>query len=179
MKRILSTAAVVLVAFLMGCGKDNPVKPMQPGPKYLPSSTPLNVLYNLQRAYTSRDSTGYDSLFAADYTGSSTDQSDNSQLTFSKSDEALHIQFLANQASITSIDLQFPPGLVRYTDLGDPPGWATVSTASMHLEINTSATSYAIYPNETIDFKFRPTMPSPGSPTDTTWHIVRWLELAP
>jgi hypothetical protein len=28
MKRILSTAAVVLVAFLMGCGKDNPVKPV-------------------------------------------------------------------------------------------------------------------------------------------------------
>jgi hypothetical protein len=179
MKRILSTAAVVLVAFLMGCGKDNPVKPAQPALKYLPSSTPFNTLENLRRAYINRDSTGYNMLFDVNYIGSSTDQSDHTTITLSRSDEARHIHFLANDASITSIDLQFPPGLVRFTDLADPPGWATVSISSPHLDIEDGASSLAIYANETMDFKFLPTSPSPGSPTDTTWHIVRWQEVSP
>jgi len=32
---------------------------------------------------------------------------------------------------------------------------------------------------EYIEFRFKPTAPSPGSPTDTTWHIVRWTEVVP
>jgi len=179
MKRITTAAAVVLLTFFAGCGKDNPVKPIQQGPKFLASSTPFNVLFNLKQAYTSRDSTGYDSLFDVTYTGTSIDQSDATVLNFTKSDEARHIHFLANEPSITSVVLDFPPILTRYTDLGDPPGWATVSTSPQHLEINTSFTSYAIHPNETMVFKFLPTTPSPGSPTDTTWHIVRWQELSP
>ena len=179
MKHVASAAVAVLLAFLVGCSKDNPVKPVQPGPKYLPSSTPLNTLENLRRAYTTRDSTGYDSLFDVEYTGSSIDQSDQSNIVLSKSDEARHINALARTTTITNITLSFPPNLVRFADLGDPPGWATVSVASLRLEITDGDLSLAIRANETMDFKFRPTTPSPGSPTDTTWHVARWIEVAP
>lgn len=174
--------AWALLAAISGCGKDNPVKPQIQPPKYLPSSTPQNTLENLRRAYTSRDTTGYDSLFAISYTGTSVDNTalgGGAVLNFTKSDEERHIGALARTTSITSIILQFPPALSRYTDAGDPPGWATVQVSSPRIEIYGNSISMGIHSNETMDFKFAPTSPSPGSPTDTTWKIVSWVELAP
>ncbi len=173
--------AWIFLAAISGCGKDNPVKPQIQQPKYLPSSTPQNTLENLRRAYTSRDSMGYDSLFDGSYTGSSIDQSGPSpvMLTFTKGDEARHIGSLARTVSISSIALQFPPALSRFRDAGDPPGWETVDMSSMRLEIDDNSTSLDTGSNELIEFKFKPTSPSPGSPTDTTWKIIQWIEVKP
>jgi len=177
MNRSAFATAFVLLAFLAGCGKDNPVKPQITQPKYAPSSTPQNTLHNLQIAYTTRDSSGYDSLFDAAYLGASFDPITHAILTFSKTDESLHIRALARTTSITNISLNFPPVLPRYTDASDPPGWATVSVIGPTLEIDDSPTSIALPQGETMQYKFRPTSPSPGSPTDTTWHIIGWTEL--
>ncbi|HZE19224.1 MAG TPA: hypothetical protein VE402_03805 [Candidatus Angelobacter sp.] len=177
MKVFASTAALLVLVAITGCGKSNPVKPPLPQPKYAPSSTPSNVLRNLQIAYSTRDSSGYDSLFDAAYVGTSFDRISVNVLSFTKGDESRHIRALAMTHTITSISLVFPPALLRYTDSADPPGWATVPVNGMTLEINDSPTSLNLPSGETMEFKFHPIAPSPGSPTDTTWHIVRWSEL--
>jgi len=169
--------ACLLLGAMMGCGDDNPVKPPNPGPKYLASSTPQNTLENLRRAYTTRDSTGYDSLFDPRYQGTSI-QSGMPLIAFTYSDERRHIGALANAASITSVELFFPP-LTRTTDLGDPPGWATIQVQNVLLQVNDGTSSLNLEPDETMEFKFAPTTPSAGSPTDTTWHVIRWTEIAP
>ncbi len=180
MKGIASILAVILLATLSGCGDDNPVKVI-PQPQYLPSSTPQNTLENLRRAYTARDTTGYDSLFDAAYIGTSVDPSGPIPvpLTFTKADEALHIRALARRVPAVAIDLRFQPAVFRFTDAADTLGWTTLSVSSPVLAIEDGPTFFVIHSNETMEFKFRPTTPSPGSPTDTTWKIVRWSEVAP
>ena len=179
--RAAIAGAWILLAAISGCGKDNPVKPQIPQPKYLPSSTPQNTLENLRRAYTTRDSTGYDSLFDAAYVGTSIDQSDPSPvaLTFSKGDEASHIRFLASRVPAPTITLQFPPTLTRFRDAADPPGWETVDVSSSRVGIEDGPNFFETASNEAMAFKFAPTSPALGSPTDTTWKIIRWSEVAP
>ena len=176
MKRIF---AVVLLIALAGCG-GNKLIPPSPGPKYLPSSTPLNVLRNMQIAYSTRDSTAYDSLFDAAYVGTSIDNTPPGPmlLSLTKADEVQHIGALARQISISSVRLQFPPTLLRSRDVSDPQGWATIQLNSLILEIDDTPATLSIGNSESMEFKFIPTAPAPGSPTDTTWHIVRWIEIA-
>ena len=53
--------------------------------------------------------------------------------------------------------------------------------SGLRLEIDDGsiATSYFIASDrETMEFKFIPTSPDSTSPTDTTWKIVRWSEVA-
>lgn len=173
----LVIATAVLPALMGGCGDDNPVKPGQQ-PKYLDSSTPQNVLFNLVRAYTSRDSAGYDSLFDAAYAGTSIDNSDpGPPLSFTKADEMLHIGALARTATISNVALTFGPNPIRFTDSGDSAGWASVQATNPAIIIVDGPDAFFTGPNEFMLFKFRPTTPAPGSPTDTTWKIVRWSEV--
>jgi len=180
MRVFASTAALILLAAITGCGKSNPVKPPLPQPKYAPSSTPQNALYNLRLAYATRDSSGYDSLFDAAYVGTSIDQSDPTPalITFTKADESLHIRALAQRSTISTISFVFPATLRRDTDAADTLGWATVDMYPFQIEIEDGPTSFIVGPLEYMSFKLRPVTPSPGSPTDTTWHIVRWTEAA-
>jgi hypothetical protein len=177
--RFANVGASIFVAALAGCGDDPPTKPAAPA-SFLPASTPQNVLGNLALAYTRRDSLAYDSLFDAAYVGTSVDQSDPSPVvyTFNKADESLHIRALARRSTIVSVNIQFPPNLSRFYDFADTLGWATVQTSGTTLQIDDGAFYYAVGSNETMEFKFKPMTPSPGSPTDTTWHIVRWTEIA-
>jgi hypothetical protein len=169
--------ACLLLAVMMGCGKDNPVMPKNPGPKYPPSSTPQLTLESMAMAYSSRDSTGYDSLFDAAYAGVSFDPVSMVALNFTKADEAQHIAALARTHSIVSAVFQAPPNLVRERDGADPPGWATITVQNVLVEVTDNVNTLTIIPSETMEFKFAPTTPSLGSPTDTTWHIIRWIEL--
>jgi hypothetical protein len=175
--RFMVLGSCLLLGALTGCGSDNPVNPQPPGPKYLASSTPQNTLENLRRAYTTRDSTGYDSLFDAGYVGTSYDPSNLNPLTFTRADEKRHVAALAHATSVTSVLLYFPPTVIRETDGADPPGWATISMQNMQLSIEDTPSSLNLVPGGTWEFKFAPTTPSVGSPTDTTWHVVRWTEL--
>ena len=169
--------SALVVTALAGCGGDNAVKPIPPGPPhYLSLSTPQNVLTNLKLAYELRDSTGYDSLFDPSYVGASYDPFTLNPITFSRTDEKHHVAALAKITTISSINLTFPPVLTRETDVSDPPGWATIRMQNVLIEISDEPNTYTITPNLSQEFKFAPTTPSAGSPTDTTWHIVSWAE---
>ena len=176
--RATLTAVILLIA-VAGCGGKKTTGPrenLRPYRPYLVPATPKSVLYNMQIAYSNRDSIAYKSLFDSLYAGLSTDQSDGSMLNFTKADEAQHIAALARSRSITMCSITFPPSLQWFTDSGDPAGWATIQIYPVVIQIDDNPTSMTTGPNETMEFKFVPTTPAAGSPTDTTWKIIRWSE---
>ena len=183
--------AIALCAVLLaGCGKkDKIVGPEPPGsPTYPKLSSPVNVLRALEQAYEARDSVEFKLLYNDTlYKGTSIDQSNPGspiRYTFYKADEVRHVAALAKNFGITKIDLIYPPVLDRFTDLSDPQGWATIQvlpSSGLRLEINDAYTStaYSIASDrESFEFKFIPKSPDSSSPTDTTWQIVRWSEVA-
>jgi hypothetical protein len=168
---------VALLIALAGCG-DKKVTGPAPGPGPPLPSTPINILTILSIAYSHRDTTECKLLYDDNYVGTSTDQSDGSSLTFSKANEVGHVGALARNHLITTVLLQFPPGLTRFTDAGDPPGWATIQVLNLNLVIEDSPTSlYLNNSGEMNEFKFVPTTPAADSPTDTSWKIIRWTEI--
>ena len=170
--------AVLLLIAVAGCSKDKKITGPGPGPTYAVPSSPYSVLSNLTLAYSSRDTTEYPALFDASYTGTSADASPGGgvPLNFTKSDEMAHIRGLKRSASITRISLTFPQVIQRYNDLSDPPGWATIQMSNVAGEIDDNPTSYT-FSADLMEFKFVPTTPAAGSPTDTTWKIIRWSEI--
>ena len=180
----LTLAIALCSALLVGCAKKDKI--VGPGERfflYPKLSSPFNVLAALETAYECRDSVEFKLLYDSLYVGRTFDQRDPGnpgQYTFNKADEVRHVASLAKNPSVT-IDLTYPPVLTRVTDLSDPPGWATIQTSGLRLEIDDGsiATSYFIASDrETMEFKFIPTSPDSTSPTDTTWKIVRWSEVA-
>lgn len=175
----LAVLALLLCALpLSGCGKKRHLVDPIP-PRYPVLSSPANVLVALAKAYASLDSAEYKSLFDDGYQGSSINQKDPSPqlVTFTKADEARHIAALAKSTTVTSIQLQLR-NLVRSTDAGDPPGWALMQNPIFSLTIFDGPNSYDVAAStETIEFRFIPTLDS-TSPTDTTWKIIRWTEVA-
>src|SRR6185295_2737290 len=152
-------------------GKEKPPEPVV----YYVRSTPEFVLQNYQTAYSHRDSTQYDSLYDDVYEGVSRDPA-GAVSTFHKRDEADHISALAKSTEIASVNLKFGTSL-RYTDLSDPPGYATLLVQDTRLEINvTQGTSWSLIGNDPMIFKFKPRTPDPTSLSDTTWQIIGWTE---
>ena len=147
-------------------------------PKYDIPSDPLYVRSHLEKAYTAKDSVAYKACFDFAYFGTSQDQTIPTQsldtLTFAK--EAAHIAFLARSTTIIA-DLQLKPLIVRSTDL-DNPGWALIQNPIDRLTIYDGQDIYDVpVGNETIEFRFIPKTPDSSSPTDTTWKIIKWLEI--
>ena len=180
----LTLAIALCSALLVGCAKKDKI--VGPGERfflYPKLSSPFNVLAALETAYECRDSVEFKLLYDSLYVGRTFDQRDPGnpgQYTFNKADEVRHVVALARQLSITEIDLTYPPVLTRFTDQSDPAGWATIFLPSgLRLNITDGSTSYFIASDrETMEFKFIPTSPDSTSPTDTTWKIVRWSEVA-
>ena len=80
---------------------------------------------------------------------------------------------------MTRVSVGFNPVLRRYTDLADPPGWASLQNPIRSVQIEDGATTYDVYLSyETLTYKFVPTTPDSTSPTDTTWKIAAWSEVA-
>ncbi len=165
---------------MAGCGKDRTTNPVIQPPPYPVLSSPANVLTALQKAYVARDTTEYILLFDGNYQGSSIDQTDPSPqpTLFTKADEAHHIASLVKSTTVTDVELDLKPELLRFSDGGDPPGWATIQNPVLRLQINDGPSSYIIsVATESMEFKFIPTTPDSTSPTDTTWKIIRWTEV--
>jgi hypothetical protein len=167
------------VAVLAGCGKKDTVVGPPVTPKYGIPSSPLIVMTNLKTAYTAKDSAAYKACFDPGYLGESQDQTTQNPidtLTFTR--EAQHISFLA-RSTTAIVDLQLVPIIVRSADLGDPPGWAMIENPVHSLSIDDGATSISVaLSRESMTFKFIPKTPDSTSPTDTTWKIIRWSEIA-
>ena len=175
-------AALVVLALASGaCGNDNVVnpKPEPQPPTYPILSNPYNVIDALVTAYVRRDTVEIKLLYDDGYQGASSDQTDPvpSLLAFTKADEVAHVAALAH-ASLTSISVLKSPSFTRYRDAGDPPGWASIDNPLQSLQISDATTTRAVdLAHETMQFKFIPHTPDPSSTTDTTWKIVRWIEV--
>lgn len=176
---LLLLTCIFLATSMSGCIFDPPrgkTKPPDPPAQYYVRSTPEFVLLNYQTAYNNRDSAQYDSLYDDVYEGTSRDPASGVLSTFHKRDEADHIAALAKSPTVASVRLVFGASL-RFTDLSDPPGYATLTVQDTHLDLNvTEGTSYSLIGNDIMVFKFKPRTPDPTSTTDTTWQIIGWTE---
>jgi len=153
-----------------------------PPPPYQQPTSPEAVLSNLKLAYTNKDSTEYKSLYHDQYQGSFIDQRDPTTPsgTYYKTDEAQHIAFLAKGAQ--TVDLELSSNLVRTIDLGDPAGWITIQEPFLVLHVQGTTADGTLGDDEiltgedSIELKFVPIPPS-GSQPDTTWQIIRVIEV--
>jgi hypothetical protein len=181
--------ALILTAplLLQGCGGDGPTKPKPPsGPSYPARSTPKNAVLYMSIAYANRDSVRTDSVYAGEYTGSSTDMTDpgSETLSFTKSDEVRHVGAMALSSDITDVvmDLNPPATWPQSHYVSDPSDWVTIQIPYFKIEVREAsdngftATSLSPYATWVFEFTLKPTTPDPSSPTDTTWTIVRWAE---
>jgi hypothetical protein len=173
----LGLTIALCVAVVAGCGKKDTVVGPPATPTYPGLTSPEQVLVALKIAYERKDSTEYKLLFDRDYVGTSVDQSTQTPIdTLTFADEARHIAALA-RSTTAMVTLQLKP-LIRSVDLGDPPGWALIQNPIFDVAVTDGQNLYYAWLNfETIEFRFIPT-PDSTSPTDTTWKIFRWLEVA-
>ena len=173
----LVLAITLCAAVLAGCGKKDTVVGPPVTPKYGLPSSPLIVMNNLKTAYTAKDSVAYRACFDFSYVGDSQDLRTQTPIdTLYFANEAEHIAALARSTAI--VEIQLVPVLVRRADSGDPPGWALIQNPILSLAIHDGPVSFNVVPqDETIEFRFIPT-PDSASPTDTTWKIIRWSEIA-
>jgi len=174
----LGLAIAVCVAVVAGCGKKDKIVGPPATPRYPALTSPELVLVALKTAYTGKDSTEYKLLFDQNYLGTSVDQSTQTPIdTLTFADEARHIAALA-RSTTAIVELQLTPAMVRGADPGDPPGWALIQNPIFDVTIYDGPNAYyvALW-HETMEFRFIPT-PDSTSPTDTTWKIIRWPEIA-
>ena len=175
-------AAVLAGLYVSGCSDDKRIVGPESGhpPPYPALTSPENVLIAMARAYQNKDSTMTKLVYDVNYIGYSIDHTGpyTTGDTLYWNDESRHVSALARSATVTNVVCQLSPGLTRVTDLDDPPGWATIENPIFKLEIDDGPTSYVVpVGSEVMQFKFIPTIPDSTSPTDTTWKIIRWLEV--
>jgi len=179
-RRFAAYWLVAILCLISGCIFSPKKKPpnITPPPDYPQLINPFTVLDALELAYDARDSNEVKVLYHQDYAGTSTDRSDGSVLNFTKADEIEHVAGLAKHSSITRVFLKFPPFKSRYSDLADPPEWATIQmTQGVNVQIDDSPTSYYLTTGVITEFKLIPKTPDASSSTDTTWSIIRWNEI--
>lgn len=169
-------------ALALGCGsKKSTLMGPGPAPPYPALTSPENTLVAMIHAYSSRDTVELGKVYDDGYQGTSLDKDDWAPvaLTFTKADEMHHLSTLARASSIGHISINLNPVIRRYTDAADPAGWASLQNPLRTVEIEDAGTLYSVYLSyETLTYKFIPTTPDSTSPTDTTWKIVRWSEVA-
>ena len=189
MRSNTQTSRIALICLLAccsamgaGCGtKKSTITGPEPGPGYPALTSPVNALAAMISAYANRDTVELGLVYDDAYEGTSLDRDDWSPATlnFTKADEVRHVAALARTPSITRVSVNFNPVVRRYTDSADPAGWASIQNPIRSVEIDDAGTTYSVYLSyETLTYKFIPTTPDNSSPTDTTWKIVGWEEVA-
>jgi len=181
--RVVGTGLLVLCCVLAsGCGsKKSTLTGPSPAPPDPALTSPENTLIAMIHAYANRDTVELARVYDDGYKGTSIDQDDwaPAALTFTKADEMRHVASLAARTTITHISINLNPVIRRYTDTADPAGWASLQNPLRTVQIEDAGTTYDVYLSyETLTYKFIPTTPDSTSPTDTTWKIVRWSEVA-
>ncbi len=144
-------------------------------------TSPQAVIQAMVLAYVRRDAAETGLVYDGAYQGLSVDLtaiSPNDTLAFTKADEVAHVAGLGRLGGGTTVSCELYPSLARFRDGADPPGWATIQNPLGAIEVNDGPTTYHVDPSTlTMEFKFAPATPDSTSPTDTTWKIVRWLEV--
>ena len=180
MRRVFLAIAVALVFGAGGCGEDKVLSPFPPARIYPQPLNPASVMDALRIAYGRRDTTEIKLLYDDAYQGTSIDQTDPvpASLNFTKADEVSHVSALAHDASLLHVSLILSNNMIRFSDLADPPGWATIQNPVLSVEVSSASASHQVdATQESMEFKFVPHTPDATSQTDTTWKIVRWTEV--
>ena len=176
-----TTFVYILVVAAVGCEK-NSVAPDPGGEvpfQYLPPSSPQNVLQNLVSAYIRRDSVETAAVYDIVYQGTSTMPSSATPvLHFQRADEIHHISALNQNSNIVSIVVDLGPTSTWQrlpANASDPPDWAVIPIQFFSVEIR-DAGSAMVYQatNNLMEYTFKPTV---HAPADTTWTVVRWVEI--
>lgn len=188
MKRPLAIALILALAallLLVGCGKKNPVKVEPEKPYVYPDqSTPEKTLLRMAAAFARRDSVMTDSVYADNYEGTSTDMVPiPTTYTFTKLDEISVVAALARSSAITFVNVDFKPPATWFKThyVSDPPELITIQIPSFQVDVyggfdGFTARSPAAGETWIFEFTLRGT-PDVSSPTDTTWTIVKWVEV--
>ena len=183
----LSALASILLLALSGCifsPKKKVGNPPIDKPSYSLPWSPDLVLQNYVKAYNYRDSTQMQLIYDDAYLGKSYDATQPIDLQtshFTKADEVSHTGRLYRDAAIQRVELSLGTNFLRSTDLGDPPGWATLQTNFQSLSVyvieDGQNNTYELHKSgEAIVFKFIPKTPDSSSETDTTWKLIQWNE---
>jgi hypothetical protein len=177
-----ATLVYILLVAVSGCGK-NSVAPEAAGVtpfQYLPPNSPQNVLQNLVSAYVRRDSVATAAVYDSTYQGTSTMPSAPIPvLEFTRADEIHHISALQQNRNVVSLSVDLgPPSTWQRlpADASDPADWAVIPIQFFRVEIRDAGTGMVyMATNNLMEYAFRPRVIAPG---DTTWTVVRWIELA-
>lgn len=174
--------AIALIGLTSGCifsPKKEDKKVVDTG-GYREPTTPLNVLYNLQKAYQAKDSVTIKTIYDPSYAGTSQDVNapDGSQIAnFTYDDEVAHVAALARSTTISSVKFELPPEaswLLLESDDPSHPEWAEVQVNSWHVEVYDAQTLYTVESFNPLTFYFKPIMDGTGR---LTYKIVKWVEI--
>ncbi|MGE5179190.1 MAG: hypothetical protein ACM3PF_08880 [Bacteroidota bacterium] len=150
---------------------------MVPKPFEYPAlTTPESTLMNVKYAWERRDSTRTKLIYADDYMGTSTDQADNSTLTFAKNQEVAAVAAMEQSTHVTRVTMDLKPATWnRFRYVSDPPGWTAIQMNGVNIQVDDNQYGTMVANNDAFfEFKLKP---ASVSGPDTTWAIVRWTEL--
>jgi hypothetical protein len=182
LSRGVAVVVAVSLAALSGCIFSPERKPPTKAKpvEYLAPITPQNVLQNLIKSYTERDSVETAAVYDVSYAGISTDPSAPQPISnFTRQDEIRHVGALKLNNNIVSVylDLGAPTTWRRQPgNASDPPGSAIIPIPASTIRIDDvgRATLWESV-NRVIEYTFVPSVSAPG---DTTWTVIGWTETA-
>lgn len=167
------------LGIIAGCGlkPDKIIDPGKPPHIYPARTAPESVLVYLSKAWEQRDSLAADTIYADDYSGTSTDRTEEtpSIIPFTKTDEVAAFANIAKDQSITATGMNlFPTTWQRQINTLDPPDWVTIKVVTIDIFLQKGLDNELRAHSESeFSFSMRPFVPAPG---DTLWEIVRWNE---
>ena len=176
---IFALALCTLAVITIGCGKDKVVAPPRPVPFTYPAlTTPESTVINVKYACERRDSTRTKQIYADNYVGTSTDQTDHTTLTFTKDQEVAVVGVMARRTEISQVAMDLKPATwLRTHYLTDPAGVAAIQMTGVNIQVDDTQFGTQVANVSTFfEFKLKPTVDH-TSPTDTTWQVVGWTEI--
>jgi hypothetical protein len=182
--RPLAQAVWVLLAFLPalmavpGCKNDKKLTlPVEE--KYLPQTSPANILSNLQKAYQTKDYDGYESLFSHDFyfmfDPAEVGQNGIPE-QWSRADELTSARHMFADSTVKTITLNWAVGSPAPSDDVIPESWK-VRVDNARLSVNTRNENNELFifqvPGDTEVFYFRQSTDETvgGQPK---WYLIRW-----
>ncbi|HEU4334176.1 MAG TPA: hypothetical protein VFT32_06730, partial [Candidatus Eisenbacteria bacterium] len=116
-------------------------------------------------------------VYDDDYEGASIDPSGIvGDFAFTKAEEVRHVGRLKRDTNIVHVLAELGSS-ASWTRMGpdpaDPPEWAQIQINFATIQVDDITTSSFATQNQTMVYKFKPTVAAPG---DTTWKVVEWTE---
>lgn len=179
MSRVRFLLAVLLVAAVpLGCSDDFPTPSKPKQAEYLEPTSPENVVHNLIEAYTHKESGGYASLLAPEFTFK---LQPKDALRFSLDALSRNLDLAATQGIFTSASVSAIQIVLTHTDAepaaesGFPPGTMRVRVNPTFLSIGYSGAAWTV-DGDIQDLFLRPGNAEAGENPDH-WFLAEWRDI--